>query len=79
MLRETLINLINEGYDKERLEIQMQKTYHKYKNNPYFILECNKYKDFNQIMNKIKNNIYKKKMMLKNIRKILQPTYITYF
>nr|WP_325064319.1 plasmid maintenance protein [Borreliella bavariensis] len=41
MLRETLINLINEGYDKERLEIQIQKTYQKYKNKPHFILEGN--------------------------------------
>ncbi|WP_325064448.1 plasmid maintenance protein [Borreliella bavariensis] len=37
----------------------MQKTYQKYKNKPHFILEGNKYKDFNQIMNKIKNNIKK--------------------
>ncbi len=52
MLRETLINLINEGYEKERLEIQIQKTYQKYKSKSHFILEGNKYKDFNQIMNK---------------------------
>ncbi|WNZ74044.1 plasmid maintenance protein [Borreliella garinii] len=77
MLREALINLINEGYEKERLEIQIQKTYQKYKNKPHFILECNKYKDFNQIMNKIKNNIKKddvqkhKKNIATNIYNIL--------
>ncbi|WP_327785769.1 plasmid maintenance protein [Borreliella garinii] len=59
MLRETLINLINEGYEKERLEIQIQKTYQKYKSKSHFILEGNKYKDFSQIINKIKNNIKK--------------------
>ncbi|WNZ74045.1 plasmid maintenance protein [Borreliella garinii] len=59
MLREALINLINEGYEKERLEIQIQKTYQKYKNKSHFILEGNKYKDFSQIINKIKNNIKK--------------------
>ncbi|WNZ72131.1 plasmid maintenance protein (plasmid) [Borreliella garinii] len=37
----------------------MQNTYQKYKNKSHFILEGNKYKDFSQIINKIKNNIRK--------------------
>ncbi|WP_418453971.1 plasmid maintenance protein [Borreliella lusitaniae] len=59
MLKKTQISLINEGYDKEKLEIQIQNTYQKYKNKPHFILESNKYKDFDQIINKIKNNTKK--------------------
>lgn len=59
ILRKTQINLINEGYDKEKLKIQIQNTYQKYKNKPYFILEGNKYKDFNQIINRIKSNTKK--------------------
>ncbi|XOU12920.1 plasmid maintenance protein (plasmid) [Borreliella americana] len=59
MLRKTQKNLIKEGYDKEKLKIQIQNTYQKYKNKPHFILESNKYEDLNQIINKIKNDIKK--------------------
>lgn len=59
ILRKTQINLIKEGYDKEKLKIQIQNTYQKYKNKPHFILESNKYKDFNQIINRIKSNTKK--------------------
>lgn len=51
--------ILNVGYDKEKLKIQIRNTYQKYKNKPHFILESNKYKDFNQIKDKIKSNTKK--------------------
>ncbi|ACN53137.1 conserved hypothetical protein (plasmid) [Borreliella spielmanii A14S] len=53
------MNLINVGYDKKKLKIQIRNTYQKYKNKPHFILKSNKYKDFNQIVDKIKSNTKK--------------------
>ncbi|WP_418905266.1 plasmid maintenance protein (plasmid) [Borreliella finlandensis] len=59
ILKKTEKDFIKEGYDKEKLKVQMQNTYHKYKDKPHFILESNKYKDFDQIIKKIKNDIDK--------------------
>ncbi|WP_418905290.1 plasmid maintenance protein (plasmid) [Borreliella turdi] len=59
ILKKEQKNLINEGYDKETLKIYIQNIYQKYKNKPHFILENNKYQDFNEIIKKIKNNIKK--------------------
>ncbi|MBB6043494.1 plasmid maintenance protein (plasmid) [Borreliella yangtzensis] len=59
ILKKIKISLINEGYDKEKIEIQIKNTYQKYKNKPHFILEQNKYKDFSKIIEKIKENTKK--------------------
>ncbi|WP_418906318.1 plasmid maintenance protein (plasmid) [Borreliella tanukii] len=64
ILKETKIHLINEGYDKEKIKIQIKNIYQKYKNKPHFILENNKYKDLSKIMEKIKENT--KKFGIKN-------------
>ncbi|MCD2332724.1 plasmid maintenance protein [Borreliella americana] len=58
-LKKTQKSLMNEGYNKEKLKIHIQNVYKKYKDKPHFILEINKYKDLNQIINKIRNNIEK--------------------
>ncbi|WP_420025574.1 plasmid maintenance protein (plasmid) [Borreliella yangtzensis] len=59
ILKNTKIHLINEGYDKEKLKIQIKNTYQKYKNKPHFILENNKYKDLSKITKKIKEDTEK--------------------
>ncbi|SCW41559.1 hypothetical protein SAMN02983004_01019 [Borreliella japonica] len=59
ILKKTKTNLIKEGYDKEKLKIQIKNTYQKYKNKPHFILENNKYKDLSKIMEKMKENTKK--------------------
>ncbi|WLN25877.1 plasmid maintenance protein (plasmid) [Borreliella valaisiana] len=64
ILRKIKINLINEGYDKEKIKLQIKNIYQKYKNKPHFILEKNKYKDLSKIIEKIKENT--KKFEIKN-------------
>ncbi|MCR8906756.1 plasmid maintenance protein [Borreliella burgdorferi] len=59
ILRKTQKILIKEGYDKKKIKTQIQNTYQKYKNKPHFILESNKYKDFDQIIKKIKDDTNK--------------------
>lgn len=59
ILRKTQKILIKEGCDKKKIKTQIQNTYQKYKNKPHFILESNKYKDFDQIIKKIKDDTNK--------------------
>ncbi len=47
------------GTKKKDQKYKYKKHIRNIKDKSHFILECNKYKDFNQIMNKIKNNVKK--------------------
>lgn len=76
ILKKIKKQLENKGYDSKTLETEIQKIHEKYKDKPHFIIENEKYKDLDKIINKLersmkRNKIHSSKEIKINIFSIL--------